>query len=720
MRAIDVIQVSPANALAESASVMIFQQRLDVGLMLYKQAIALCNHNEEDLKLSVCAAVCNIYALYGDAVGFFEFVKDQRLLPKSIKSNRLMKYKESYAKIFKSAGVIYRIDRDLESAKSYLQRSLNLEPGCFDSSIELIVALIESRDWNTALKKIKEVDAALNALAAKGTAFIGTYSVTMYQLRINEKFGLVNQILDNYTEANRCYLIALKHYAKEDKRIRGIANISLRNQTTMSLNNHFSTVSLSLVLMKIQTILRSDIDENDIKTKYASDFSFMKALIGNVSKALSVTEGLLIAGSPFSIQHSNNRMRQQILEVFITLYTSQDFDAIDSELNYIVLQVKQSKTQYDSSCIAILAKALSLRHNYHAIIDLKDHFVFSNDNNTLVMLKVLGTAYYGTENYEEAKVYFELLLAKNNSAHVAHSLGGICCLLGEFGEARTNYKIALKKEPGNHLFELMVKVTNIFDYIVLNEDNLEVRLGKLKIVLISAQQLFNEFPEMYSDKITIECSSPYAEVMYLLVVAKFIFIQTKLWDQITSIKTEAEVEAITPEDEARYSSALSQVEKADIRERIKKYCYHDKESSPVFPDPLKASIPTKEECKSVLPQPGDEGVFLFKAMPADSGKKTYCYFDKDKLRKTISKENLERAERLVTECERLLVDDGQDKPGVKRDNHNFFVKLPNEARIQGRFIMLGTYNIIIFDEGFGSHVAYEKVRQENHSQCAQK
>ena len=215
-------------------------------------------------------------------------------------------------------------------------------------------------------------------------------------------------------------------------------------------------------------------------------------------------------------------------------------------------------------------------------------------------------------------------------------------------------------------------------------------------------------------------NSPYVEAISLLIVAKFIFQETGLWTKIITIKTEPEIDALTNEDANRYFLALSQSDKAAFIERIRYQCQHDKESSPVFPDPLKALKPVNEEVKSALPQLGDEGVILFKAMPADSGKQTYCWFNREKLRKTISERNIEKAVILVTECERLLEDDGQDKPGVKRDKHDFYIKLPEQARIHGKFIMLATYNIIVFDEGFGSHVAYEKARQEGHSMVTQK
>jgi len=717
LRSIDLSRLSLANVLAELASASVSQQKFDEAIGIYKESIRLCKSWELDLKLSVCAAVCAIYSLYGNADDFIAFTKEHRLL-KTTKHIDI--YKASYAKIYKAAGVIFRIIRDLDQAKTYLQKCLHLCPECYDASLELVIAFIEGREWEEALKKLKEIEANLSHLVSQGVTYIGTYSVLMYQLRTYEKLGLVYQMLEKFKDAQNYYVHGLSLVKIEEKRINKLMDEEARIQASISLNNIYTTLSLSLVLMKIQTVMNYEGIANEVKIKFASDLHFMKALLLKVKANLSVTKTMIIVGSPFYIQFSNNELRHRILEVFIAVYTQPEASFIDTQLAAIVEKVKQPNTCCDLSCMAILSRVLSLRNKYPDIIALKDRIALSGDANTLIILKSLGLAYYKTESYSAAAFYFEWLIDKCEHINIAHTLGTIYCMLGDFSKARQNFKIALKLSNGNHLYELFIRITKLFEYVILKDDNFEFRLDKLKLIIKNAQQLYNEFPDLYNDEIVLDYKSPFIEVISLLIVLKFIFQETGLWTQIKMIKTEPEIEALTTDDADRYFLALSQTDKAAFIERIRYQCQYYKENSPVFPDPLKAPKPAKEESKSALPQPGDEGVFLFKAMPADSGKKTYCYFDKDKLRKTISKENLEKAERLVTECERLLVDDGQDKPGVKRDKHNFFIKLSDEARIQGIFIMLDTYNIIIFDEGFGSHVAYEKARQEDTSQCAQK
>ncbi len=707
--------VSQAYAYAKLASTLVAAEQYAEAIKFYKLSISLCQPTEEKLKLAACAAVCNIYATCSATESFLDFIKEHRLLPEIINIKRLKKFEKAYIDIFKAAGTIYRITGDLKKAKHYLIMHLSLAPDNFDALFELINVYAEETDWPAALQKSKEAEDRLNALESQGVTVVCSSSILIYKVKVCEKYGLIYQGFRDFSMASKYYLRGLKFISEERSQINGMACVNTRKTRLINLNNLHCALGIAFAVMKVQVGMPDDGDPADIKMKFAHDLSFTQELINTVKKSLEENKKTIDAKSPSYDKVLNYELRVQVVEAVIATYTCPDSTSVDVRLTEIAQKLRQSSIGCDLSSIALMMKVLLLRGNYKEIIALKDYTGVSANHNILVVSQALGAAYYNIGNFREALLYFENLMVIDENGDLANFIANLYCMLGEFSESRRYYRIALKYSTDKHLYELQIKIADLFGFFVFKGESSELKPGKLKNFLKIAKQLFEEFPELYSDNYVRDPSSPYYEAILLLILVKDICKKSELWDKIKSLRTEAEIEAITPADEERCVDAFK-IEREALIQKIKEYCYKDREGSPVFPDPLKRSPkPAKEETKSAHPQPGDEGVFLFKAMPADSGKQTYSWFDVNRLRKVISDDNIERAKRLVINCEKLLEDDGKDKPGVKRDNYNFFIKLPDESRIQGMFIMLGSYNIITYDKGFSSHVAYEKARQAGSS-----
>jgi len=709
-----------ASSLIKLAITAVSESRFNDALRLYTSSIELCEPYEENIKLLACSSVCEIYTVFGDTGSFFAFVKVHRLLPEHISLERLTLHKEAYGRIFKAAGTIYKIGNDLMKAKSYLIKHLSLITDSFDAALDLINVYIDGNEWDAALKKTQETETRLLALESQGIRAKGDTSIIAYKAKICEKYGLICQASENFSEAGKYYFKGLKLISEEERNINEIKLVNIRQKKLIDFSMLQCALTFPLAVMKLQFILENNPD-SDIKVKFANDLNFIHALINKVKKGLAETKKIISNQSHLYPKFLNNELRAEVVGVFIMTYVSPELALVDTKLIELVQKIRQSSVCSDMSIIALMMKALHARQKYSAIIALKDLVDLPNNCNMLVVSQALGTAYYQVGNYRQALVYLENLCVMDEDAGLANFIASIYCMLGEFSESRRYYRIALKNSPDkHHLYELQIKIVDLLGFFVFKEESSELKQGKLKNFLKIAKQLFEEFPELYSDNYVRDPSSPYDEAILLLKLVKDICQKSELWDKIKSLRTEAKIEAITPAEEEMCVDAFK-IEREALIQKIKEYCYKDKEGSPVFPDPLRrSSKPAKEETKSAFPQPGDEGVFLFKAMPADSGRRTYSWFDVNRLRKVISDDNIERAKRLVINCERLLEDDGKDKPGVKRDNHNLFIRLPEEVRIHGRFIMLGTYNIITYQEGFNSHVAYEKARQAAASHSHQK